>query len=83
MGRKGPVSLDSLSKEELTAKCKQLLQLAQKAKQAKDGNEYNFFGVGSIIKKNTISMATLQRHFSIGLSCYLGKTLGRKIVILS
>ena len=37
VGRKGPVLLDSLSKEELIAKCKQLLQLAQKAKQAKDG----------------------------------------------
>ena len=60
MGRKGPVSLDSLSKEELTAKCKQLLQLAQKAKQAKDGNEYNFFGVGSIIKK-TLSQWQLSK----------------------
>ena len=36
-GRKGPVPLDSLSRDELTTKCKQLLQLAQKAKQAKDG----------------------------------------------
>ena len=43
VGRKGPVLLDSLSKEELTAKCKQLLQLAQKAKQAKDGMWMYFF----------------------------------------
>jgi len=30
-------SLDSLSKEELINRCKSLLQLAQKAKNAKDG----------------------------------------------
>ena len=30
-------SLDSLSKEELISRCKSLLQLAQKAKNAKDG----------------------------------------------
>jgi len=38
--RKAP--LDSLSKEELVVKCRNLLQLAQRAKQAKDGELYYF-----------------------------------------
>ena len=34
---KRPASLDSLTKEELQARCRSLLQLAQKAKSSKDG----------------------------------------------
>jgi len=34
--KKPPASLDSLSREELVVRCRSLLQLAQKAKAAKD-----------------------------------------------
>ena len=40
---KKPGALESLSKEELIGKCKTLLQIAQKAKKAKDGEFSIFF----------------------------------------
>ena len=36
-GNKGPTPLAELSKEDLIQRCKKLLQIAQKAKAAKDG----------------------------------------------
>ena len=36
-GNKGPTPLAALSKEDLIQRCKKLLQIAQKAKVAKDG----------------------------------------------
>ena len=36
-GNKGPTPLSELSKDDLIQRCKKLLQIAQKAKAAKDG----------------------------------------------
>ena len=41
--KKSPAPLDSLTKEELVTRCKSLLQLAQKAKVAKDGEQRRGF----------------------------------------
>ena len=38
-GNKGPTPLSELSKEDLILRCKKLLQIAQKAKVAKDGKD--------------------------------------------
>lgn len=39
-GTKGPTPLSELSKQDLIQRCKKLLQIAQKAKAAKDGKNY-------------------------------------------